>query len=89
MAWRDPRVRSVAQFLLYDALPDRRYPAVELQVLGHLPDRAAVRPGRQPKPAFGAYRLPIWLPSTVRPAAAACSCGASFAPRPTARSSRR
>lgn len=64
MSWRLPYVRSNAQFLLYDDHP-----------------RAGKRPGSrsywstfqtgllyvngQPKPAYAAYRIPIWLPDPL------------------------
>jgi hypothetical protein len=72
MAWRDPRVRSVSQFLLYDAGPDTSYPPSAYDYwdtfqTGLLYGPGTSRDGRQ-KPAYDAYRLPIWIPSqTVAP----------------------
>jgi hypothetical protein len=51
MAYQDPRVRSVAQFLLYDSGP----PYATTFQTGLL-----FESGRA-KPAFPAYRLPIWV----------------------------
>jgi hypothetical protein len=71
MAWRDPRVRSVSQFLLYDAGPDPTYPPSSYDYwdtfqTGLLYGPGTSRDGRQ-KPAYDAYRLPIWIPTqTVR-----------------------
>jgi hypothetical protein len=62
MAWRDPRVRSVAQFLLYDARPDRRYKPRDFSYWDTFQTGLLFANGRA-KPAYAAYRLPIWLPS--------------------------
>jgi hypothetical protein len=64
LAWRDSRVRSVAQFLLYDALPDSRYPPSSFKYWDTFQTGLLYAPSGQPKPAFAAYRLPVWLPST-------------------------
>jgi hypothetical protein len=73
MAWRDPRVRSMAQFLLYDAGPNTAYPPSSYDYWGSTFQTGLIfgpgtsRDGRR-KPAFAAYRLPIWIPTTkVRP----------------------
>jgi hypothetical protein len=63
MAWRDPRVRSVAQFLLYDALPDGRYPPSSFKYWDTFQTGLLYAPSGRAKPAFAAYRLPIFLPS--------------------------
>jgi len=56
MAWHDPRVRTFSQYELVDAPPGGGSPissfASGLEFAG----------GRA-KPAFAAYRLPIWMPS--------------------------
>jgi hypothetical protein len=54
MAWRDPRVRSVAQFLMYDAGP----PYASTFQTGLLFASGAR------KPAYAAYRLPLWATSS-------------------------
>ena len=51
LAWRDPRVRALSQFLLYDCPPDRRYPRGSVALLVDLPDRAAST-GGWPKPSL-------------------------------------
>jgi len=62
MAWRNPRVRSVAQFLLYDSAPDTAYPKTNLKYWDTFQTGLEFSGGKQ-KPAFDAYRLPIWIPS--------------------------
>jgi hypothetical protein len=69
MAWRDPRVRSVAQFLLFDSKPVPRYQPTSFNYwdtfqTGLLYADTGKPNSVRPKPAFSAYRLPIWLPST-------------------------
>ena len=53
IAWRNPRVRTLSQFLLVD--DDQDIPASFQSGL-------LFRDGRRVKPAFAAYRVPIWLP---------------------------
>ncbi len=62
IAWRDPRVRSVAQFLLYDSRPDTRYRRSSPSYWDTFQTGLKFAGGR-PKPAYGAYRMPIWIPS--------------------------
>lgn len=61
MAWKDPYVRMINQFELVDSRPrtteprgSRAYWATFQTGLEFV--------GGKPKPALGAYRLPIWLP---------------------------
>jgi hypothetical protein len=61
MAWKDPRVRAFTQFLLYDALPDPRYPRGSLRYWSTFQTGLLYANGR-PKPSFRAYRLPLFLP---------------------------
>jgi len=61
MAWRDPRVRSVAQFLLLDSGPDTRYPPSSFSYWD-LFQTGLLFAGGAPKPAYFAYRMPIWIP---------------------------
>jgi hypothetical protein len=63
IATRDPRVRAIAQFLLYDAPADSRYPSTSFKYWD-LFQTGLLDANGQPKPAFSAYRLPIWLPSS-------------------------
>jgi hypothetical protein len=63
LAWRDPRVRSVAQFLLYDAGPDSRYQPSDFKYWDTF--QTGLRfAGGAPKPAFASYQMPIWVPAT-------------------------
>jgi hypothetical protein len=62
MAWRDPRVRSVSQFLLYDSGPDTSVPKSSLLYWDTFQTGLLFANGR-PKPAYNAYRTPIWIPS--------------------------
>jgi hypothetical protein len=67
IAYRDPRVRSVGQFLLYDSGPDPRFTPNEFGYWDTFQTGLAFA-GGQAKPAMYAYRLPIWIPGThVRP----------------------
>jgi hypothetical protein len=67
MAWKNPRVRSVSQFLLYDAGPDTAYPASSYDYWDTFQTGLAYGPGTRLngrlKPAYYAYRLPIWIPT--------------------------
>ena len=71
LAWKDPRVRSVSQFLLYDAGPNTTYPQSSYDFwdtfqTGLIYGPGTSRDGRL-KPAYYAYRLPIWIPhATVK-----------------------
>jgi hypothetical protein len=62
MAWSDPRVRSTAQFLLVDSAPNHAYPKTNLKYWDTFQTGLEFINGRQ-KPAFAAYRLPIWIRS--------------------------
>ncbi|MHB8689923.1 MAG: hypothetical protein ACYDHH_01630 [Solirubrobacteraceae bacterium] len=61
LAWLDPRVKSVAQFLLYDAAPDPRYKPTDFGYWDTFQTGLLTARGR-PKPAFASYRFPIWIP---------------------------
>jgi hypothetical protein len=66
MAWKDPRVRSVSQFLLYDAAPNSAYPPSSFNYWNTFQTGLVFGPGTslsgRLKPAYYAYRLPIWIP---------------------------
>jgi hypothetical protein len=64
MAWRDPRVRAMSQFLLYDALPDRSYPKGS-QGYWSTFQTGLLYAGGVAKPSLNAYRLPIFVPDPV------------------------
>jgi hypothetical protein len=57
IAWRNPRVRTLSQYLLQDAAP-----------LGHATVSSfatgLIYTDGVHKPSYAAYRLPIWLPAT-------------------------
>jgi hypothetical protein len=61
MAWKDPRIRSMAQFLIFDSAPNPRFKP------GTIGYWATFQTGllflnAKAKPAFRAYRLPIFVP---------------------------
>jgi hypothetical protein len=66
MAWKNPRIQSVSQFLLYDAGPDNTYPASSYNYWDTFQTGLVYGPGTslngRLKPAYYAYRLPIWIP---------------------------
>jgi hypothetical protein len=62
IAWNDPRVRSVAQFLLYDSGPDARYTPGDFKYWDTFQTGLLFAGGR-PKPAYGTYQMPIWIPT--------------------------
>jgi hypothetical protein len=62
LTWRDPRVKALAQYLLYDQPPNIAQPAGTLAYWGTFQTGLLFSSG-QPKPALAAFRLPIWLPS--------------------------
>ncbi|MGH2866980.1 MAG: hypothetical protein ACRDNK_05350 [Solirubrobacteraceae bacterium] len=64
LAWRDPRVRTLSQFLFYDSPPDRAYPRGSVGYWSTFQTGLAFLDGRA-KPAFYSYRLPIYLPETT------------------------
>ena len=67
MSWQNPRVRSVAQFLLYDSPPDHRFSPRQYDYWDTFQTGLLFADGR-PKPALAAYRMPIWVPRThLRP----------------------
>ena len=64
MAWRDPRVRSTSQFLLYDALPDTRYRRGSERYWSTF-QTGLLYAGGAAKPSLDAYRLPIFVADPV------------------------
>jgi hypothetical protein len=61
MAWKDPRVRSMAQFLLVDSAPNTADKPGTIGYWSTFQTGLEYLGGRH-KPAFAAYRLPIWIP---------------------------
>jgi hypothetical protein len=62
LAWRDPRVRSVAQFLLRDSPPNRVLSPSDPQYWDTFQTGLEFLSGKH-KPAYAAYRMPIWIPT--------------------------
>jgi hypothetical protein len=62
ISWRNARVRSVAQFLLYDSAPNPTVPASDPSYWDTFQTGLLYADGKR-KPAFDAYRMPIWIPS--------------------------
>jgi hypothetical protein len=64
MAWSDPRVRVLSQFLLQDSAPDRAYPPGTIKYWSTFQTGLQFLGGK-PKLSFNSYRLPIFLPTTT------------------------
>jgi hypothetical protein len=67
IAWRDPRVRALSQFLMYDSPPDTSFRPGTLGYwstfqTGLLYENGVV------KPSYAAYRLPVFVPDEAVPA---------------------
>ncbi len=62
MAWRDPRVRALSQFLLYDSPPDTRFKPGSLGYWSTFQTGLAFQNGVL-KPSYAAYRVPVFVPS--------------------------
>jgi hypothetical protein len=62
MAWRDPRVRLLGQFLLVDDGPRTSAPVGSRKYWGTFQTGLLYLDGR-PKPAYASFRIPIWLPN--------------------------
>ena len=81
MVWKDPRVRSLAQFLLYDSPPDRSYPRGTPGYWSTF--QTGLRyGGGQPKPSLNSYRLPIFIPDPVSHGGASVFVWAMLRPAP-------
>jgi hypothetical protein len=61
MSWRNPRVKSVAQFLLYDSPPNSKYKPSDPAYWQTFQTGLLFQNGTR-KPAYDAYRTPIWIP---------------------------
>jgi hypothetical protein len=64
LAWRDPRVRTLNQFLLYDSQPNQSVPRTSPSYWSTFQTGLLFADGK-PKPSLAAYRLPIFLPHPV------------------------
>jgi hypothetical protein len=61
IAWANPRVQEVAQYELFDAPPDHRYKPSQYDYWDTFQTGLLYLNGT-PKPAYGAYRMEIWVP---------------------------
>jgi hypothetical protein len=61
LAWLDPRVRTLSQFLLRDAAPNPAFPRGSVRYWSTFQTGLEYQNGRA-KPALDAYRLPIFIP---------------------------
>jgi hypothetical protein len=62
MAYNDPRIRSMSQFLLVDAPPKKKAPVGSADYWSTFQTGLVDLDGSR-KPSYDAYRLAIWLPS--------------------------
>jgi hypothetical protein len=62
MAFRNPRVRSFAQFLLVDDAPNTQDPVGSRAYWSTFDSGLLFYGSNQPKPAYYAFELPLWLP---------------------------
>jgi hypothetical protein len=62
MAWSDPRVRALSQFLLVDSAPDKAFPRGSSGYWSTFQTGLEYLNGK-PKPSFDAYLLPVYIPS--------------------------
>lgn len=61
LAWRDPRVRALSQFLLYDSPPDTAFRPGTLGYWSTFQTGLLYEDGVA-KPSYAAYRLPVFIP---------------------------
>ena len=61
LAWKDPRIRTMAQFLLADSPPDPRYTKGSIGYWSTFQTGLLFVNG-VPKPSFASYQLPIDIP---------------------------
>jgi hypothetical protein len=61
LAWKDPRVRSMAQFLLVDSAPNSTFPRHSIGYWSTFQTGLEFLGGKR-KPSYDAYRLPIYIP---------------------------
>jgi hypothetical protein len=64
MAWSDPRVRTLSQFLLEDSAPDTAYPKGSVRYWSTFQTGLAYLNGVA-KPSLFAYRIPVYVPDPV------------------------
>ena len=63
MAWLNPRVPAFSQFLLVDNAPNTQYKKGTRAYWSTFQSGLLTYPFNQPKPAYYAFELPIWLPN--------------------------
>jgi hypothetical protein len=66
IAWRDPRVRALSQFLMYDSPPDTRFRPGSLRYWSTFQTGLRYENGVV-KPSYAAYRLPVFVPDQAVP----------------------
>jgi hypothetical protein len=64
MAWRDPRIRALSQFLLFDSPPDTRFRPGTLGYWSTFQTGLLFESGAA-KPSYGSYRLPAFAPAAA------------------------
>jgi hypothetical protein len=64
LAWEDPRVRSMSQFLLYDSVPNSAYRPGSRGYWSTFQTGLLYSAGAR-KPAYAAYRLPVFIPQPI------------------------
>lgn len=62
MAWSNPRIASFSQFLLVDDSPNTQYRKGSKAYWSTFQSGLLLYPSDDPKPAFFAFELPIWVP---------------------------
>ncbi len=62
MAWANPRVPAFSQFLLVDNAPNTNDPKGSKAYWATFQSGLLFYPSDQPKPAYYAFELPLWLP---------------------------
>jgi hypothetical protein len=62
LAWLDPRVTTLSQFLLRDSAPNRAYQRGSVGYWSTFQTGLEYQDGR-PKPSLAAYRLPVFVPA--------------------------
>ncbi len=81
MAWKDPRVRAMAQFLLQDSAPDPSFRKGSIGYWSTFQTGLEFLGGAH-KPSFDAYRLPIYVPNPAFHGGASLFVWAMLRPAP-------
>jgi hypothetical protein len=83
MAWSDPRVRALSQFLLVDSAPNKAFPKGSSGYWSTFQTGLEYLDGK-PKPAFDAYLLPVYIPRPRFKSGGSVSVWAMLRPAPNA-----